>query len=93
MNLGVTYSDLGRKDKAIKILHKGSQLDDNGLKDPKVNSNARFTTMFHLGKLLLEAKEVKRVISFLLIVVKQGGQEFSESSEFVLHNIVSVSIS
>ena len=59
LNLAVTYSDLGRKDKAIKILHKGSQLDDNGLKDPKVNSNARFTTMFHLGKLLLEAWEVK----------------------------------
>ena len=75
LNLGVTYSDLGRKDKAIKILHKGSQLDDNGLKDPKVNSNARFTTMFHLGKLLLEPREVKRVITLFLKAVKQEGQE------------------
>ena len=75
LNLGVTYSDLGRKDEAIKILQKGSQLDDNGLKDPKANANARISAMFHLGKLLLEAGEVKRAISILLNGVKQGGKE------------------
>jgi tetratricopeptide (TPR) repeat protein len=75
LNLGVTYSDLGRKDEAIKILQQGSQLDDNGLKDPKANANARISAMFHLGKLLLEAGEVKRAISVLLNAVKQGGQE------------------
>ena len=31
--------------------------------------------MFHLGKLLLEAGEVKRAISILLNGVKQGGKE------------------
>jgi len=75
LNLGVTYSDLGRKDEAIKILQQGSQLDDNGLKDPKANANARISAMFHLGKLLLEAGEVKRAISVLLNGVKQGGRE------------------
>ena len=75
LNLGVTYSDSGRKDEAIKILQQGSQLDDNGLKDPKANANARISAMFHLGKLLLETGEVKRAISVLLNAVNQGGQE------------------
>ena len=75
LNLGVTYSDLGRKKEAIKILQQGSQLDDNGLKDPMANANARITAMFHLGKLLLEMGEAKRAISVLLNAVKQGGQE------------------
>jgi len=75
LNLGVTYSDLGRKDEAIKILLECSKLDDNGLKDPKANANARISAMFHLGKLLLEAGEVKQAISVLLNAVKQGGRE------------------
>ena len=75
LNLGVTYSDLGRKDEAIKILQQGSQLDDNGLKDPKANANARISAMFHLGKLLLETGESKMAISILLNAVEQGGRE------------------
>ena len=71
LNLGITLNQLGRKDDAIKILDSCSKLDDNGLKDPKANANARISAMFHLGKLLLEAGEVKRAISVI-----QCGEEY-----------------
>ena len=75
LNLGITLSQMGHNDDAIKILDQCSKLDDNGLKDPKTNANARVSAMWHLGKLLIEAGEVKRAISVLLSGVKLGGSE------------------
>ena len=76
LNLGITLSELGRKDDAIKILDSCSKLDDNGLKDPKANANGRISAMFHLGKLLLESGEPRRAISVLLTGLKtEGAQE------------------
>ena len=75
MNLGITLADLGRRDDAIKILQDASKLDDNGLKDPKTNANARISSMWHLGKLLIEAGEPKKAIQILHDGVKLGGQE------------------
>ena len=66
---------MGLRDDAIKILDQCSKLDDNGLKDPKTNANARISAMWHLGKLLIEAGESHRAISVLLNGVKLGGQE------------------
>ena len=74
LNLGITLSELGRKDDAINILDKCSKLDDNGLKDPKANANARISAMFHLGKLLLESGESRKAISVLLRAVEAGGE-------------------
>ena len=65
LNLGVALSDLGRKSEAMKILEKCSKVDDNGLKDPKENVNARISSMFHLGKLLLESRDTEGAISVL----------------------------
>ena len=65
LNLGLTLSAMGRRDDAIKILDAGSKLDDNGLKDPKTNANARVSALWHLGKLLLEAGEPGRAVSVL----------------------------
>ena len=73
LNLGITLTELGRKDDAINILDKCSKLDDNGLKDPKANANARISAMFHLGKLLLESGEPKKAISVVMGGVKDGG--------------------
>ena len=76
LNLGITLSELGRKDDAINILDKCSKLDDNGLKDPKANANGRISAVFHLGKLLLESGEPRRAISVLLTGLKtEGAQE------------------
>ena len=75
LNLGITLADLGRRDDAIKILQYASKLDDNGLKDPKTNANARISSMWHLGKLLIEAGEPKKAIQILQDGVKLGGQE------------------
>ena len=72
LNLGITLAELGRKDDAINILDKCSKLDDNGLKDPKANANARISAMFHLGKLLLESREPRRAISVLLTGLGAG---------------------
>ena len=66
---------MGRRDDAIKILFDCSKLDDNGLKDPKANANARLSALFHLGKLLLEAGDHQQAISILLRGVSLGGQE------------------
>ena len=65
LNLGLTLSALGRKDEAIKILDAGSKLDDNGLKDPKTNANARSSALWHLGKLLLESGDPGRAVTVL----------------------------
>ena len=73
LNLGITLTQLGRKDDAIKILDSCSKLDDNGLKDPKANANGRISAVFHLGKLLLESGEPRRAISVLLSGLKAGG--------------------
>ena len=73
LNLGITLTELGRKDDAIKILDSCSKLDDNGLKDPKANANGRISAMFHLGKLLLESGEPRRAISVLLAGLEAGG--------------------
>ena len=73
LNLGITLTELGRKDDAINILDKCSKLDDNGLKDPKANANGRISAVFHLGKLLLESGEPRRAISVLLTGLKTGG--------------------
>ena len=72
LNLGVALSDLGRKSEAMNILEKCSKVDDNGLKDPKENVNARISSMFHLGKLLLESKDIKGAISVLERAVNQS---------------------
>ena len=66
---------MGLRDDAIKILDQCSKLDDNGLKDPKTNANARISAMWHLGKLLIEAGEPKKAIQILHDGVKLGGQE------------------
>ena len=73
LNLGITLTELGRKDDAIKILDSCSKLDDNGLKDPKANANGRISAVFHLGKLLLESGQPRRAISVLLTGLKAGG--------------------
>ena len=73
LNLGITLTQLGRKDDAIKILDSCSKLDDNGLKDPKANANGRISAVWHLGKLLLESGEPRRAISVLLTGLKTGG--------------------
>ena len=65
LNLGLTLSKLGRTEEAIKILHAGSKLDDNGLKDPKTNANARSSALWHLGKLLLETGDPGRAVTVL----------------------------
>ena len=75
LNLGITLTQLGRKDHAIKILDSCSKLDDNGLKDPKANANGRISAVFHLGKLLLESGDPRRAISVLLTGLKTGGAE------------------
>lgn len=76
LNLGVTYSDLGLKQEAIKILQLGSELDDNGLKDPKTHANARISAMFHLGKLLLEEGKVESAITVLRRAEKRRGEDY-----------------
>ena len=75
LNLGVTLTELGRKNDAIKILSDCSKLDDNGLKDPKANANARLSAIFHLGKLLVESGDHQQAISILHKGVNLGGQE------------------
>ena len=75
LNLGITLTQLGRKDDAIKILDSCSKLDDNGLKDPKANANGRISAVFHLGKLLLESGEPRRAISVLLTGLKTDGAQ------------------
>lgn len=75
LNLGVTYANIGREGDAIRILEKCSKLDDNGLKDPQANANARILAMFHLAKLLLGSEKVEQAISVLHSAARQGGRE------------------
>ena len=72
LNLGVTLADLGRKEDAIKILSDCSKLDDNGLKDPKTNANARISAVWHLGKLLIESGAARRAVAVLEHTVRSS---------------------
>ena len=65
LNLGLTLSHLGHKSEAMSILEACSKVDDNGLKDPAENVNARISAMLHLGKLLLESGDSQTAISIL----------------------------
>ena len=65
LNLGLTVSALGRRSEAIRILEACSKVEDNGLKDPAENVNARISAMLHLGKLLLESGDPHAAISIL----------------------------
>ena len=72
LNLGITLTELGRKDDAIKILDSCSKLDDNGLKDPKTNANARISAVWHLGKLLIESGAARRAVAVLEHTVRSS---------------------
>ena len=62
LSLGLTLAELGEKSEAMNILGKCSKVDDNGLKDPSENVNARVEATFHLGKLLLDAGQTESAI-------------------------------
>ena len=85
LNLGLTLSKLGRTEEAIKILHTGSKLDDNGLKDPKTNANARSSALWHLGKLLLETGDPGQAVTVLQTGVKDHRESGGRSLENILN--------
>ena len=87
LNLGLTLSRLGRTEEAIKILDAGSKLDDNGLKDPATNANARSSALWHLGKLLLEAGDPHRAVTVLQTRVTEDRVSGRRSLENI-HNLL-----
>ena len=87
LNLGLTLSRLGRTEQAIKILNAGSKLDDNGLKDPATNANARSSALWHLGKLLLEAGDPQRAVTVLQTRVTEDRMSGRRTLENI-HNLL-----
>ena len=55
LNLALCHSSLGHKDLAVKILVRAAtDIDDDGLKDPKVHLAAQVSAAFNAGKILIE---------------------------------------
>ena len=55
LNLALCHSSLGHKDLAVKILVRAANdIDDDGLKDPKVHLAAQVSAAFNAGKILIE---------------------------------------
>ena len=54
LNLGMTHSSLGQKEKALAILKGIENIDDDGLKDPKTHLRTQVTALHNCGRLLLE---------------------------------------
>ena len=58
LNLALCHSSLGHKDLAVKILAKAANdIDDDGLKDPKVHLAAQVSAAFNAGKILIEMEK------------------------------------
>ena len=66
LNLGLATAELGSRDEAISILGRCSQLDDNGLKDPRANANARQSAVFQQARLRLEGGNAAGAVALLL---------------------------
>lgn len=65
LNLALTYSSLGKKEKALKILTDIEGIDDDGLKDPKTHLTTQVTALYHAGKLSLELGRPLEAVSLL----------------------------
>ena len=65
LNLGLTYSTLGFKEKALKILSNIESIDDDGLKDPKTHLTTQVTALYHTGKLNLELGRASEAVTVL----------------------------
>ena len=85
LNLGIALSDLGRKSEAMNILEKCSKVDDNGLKDPAENVNARLSSMYQLGKLLLESRRRENAISVLHAAANASAKAGNQQLEKILN--------
>ena len=72
LNLGLTYSSLGHKTKALKILSNIETIDDDGLKDPKTHLTTQVTALYHTGKLMLELGRAFEAVTVLRRAESRG---------------------
>ena len=65
-NLALFYSTLNNKELALEILTKAAtDIDDDGLKDPKVHAAAQVSSAFNAGKILVELGRPSEALKIL----------------------------
>ena len=66
LNLALCHSSLGHKDIAVEILVRAAnEIDDDGLKDPKVHLAAQVSAAFNAGKILIEMGRPRQALAVL----------------------------
>lgn len=61
--MGLTLTNLGRKDQAIDVYRRCASLDGSGLKDPKNHESTKVSALFNLGRLYSDEGRFEEAIA------------------------------
>lgn len=61
--MGLTLTNLGRKDQAIDVYRRCASLDGSGLKDPKNHETTQVSALFNLGRLYSDEGRFEEAIA------------------------------
>ena len=65
LNLGLVYSDLGQKSRALEIFSGILSIGDDGLKDPRTHTDTQVSALANIGRIELERGRPAEAVAVL----------------------------
>ena len=84
LNLAIVTEDMGSKQEALKILSYATQINGEGLKDPKQHEYGVAAAKFHRGRILAELNQLEAAIEVYYDAVRTRPHHFAPHSLFNL---------
>lgn len=84
LNLAIVLDDMGSKEKALDILSHATQINGEGLKDPKQHEHGVAAAKFHRGRILTELNRLDEAVEVYYDAVRTRPDHFPPHSLFNL---------
>ena len=80
LNLGIVYTNLGRKDEAEKVYRHCAEIDISGLKDPRLHEQTKISALYNLGRLLADQERYHESADVYKLAIQRRPQHYAPQS-------------